>query len=987
MIDSMPTLIHLEHFSLFASIGSAAGIPLTGDDLDRHFKNQCGQNRSELQKEVEAIVTNPIALKYMSGAQRDVALNREPSSSSSSSYPRNTTTTSDTDHERVSIRAPSSSFPTSSGASRANLNSASVLSMQTLSKRKDGKKRIQPVLIQSSGNGITISAPSLSSYNKFNDNIMPPPITSSDTNVNAVTDINTSDVSPYAIDDYMQNENSDQNERQLSSADDIIREINGMQPSTIDNDMIHDSTVSSSLGETASVILPSLSSVHSGNVRQAVEKQSSSSSSSSSSSNHIGKKRKSNDVVIDVDEEDIGEDSSSGSSDSEADAEDKDDDDDEGEGEVDEEGVQDKHFESTDQGIHTATGTATGTGTGTGTEKGAIGEAKLSKTVRAAFQATKPFGESRSILIAHDTAAKQSSSIAGTSVLPSPATPLSEIALKTTSAEILKKRTARKEMLENLLGKFDGTRPVFATASSGAAGTVPSADTGVVISDNVRAADDTVSTIDTIITAEIADANANNVQEEDIGMDIARIGSGPVIGGVGGRGGQGRGRGRGRPVGSRRDDETQRMPMNRIFNDNTSERSNNFGGNSHTPQTRPQPKSGHSSSNSSSSGLGSSIKRQANERSSNRSLLTVTFRSHEIECSIPLPFSSPLTSIVRVCASDVNESAGKGIFHILRKAPERTFLRGARLTPPTQLRRNNNLYLNSFSSIFASSQSDADNNISHGRRSWNSVVTGEITCLNGARYPTLNIPNKRTAQSGGVCVVGCSDGTMHLLSLDSGIRLAPPIVLGASVIVTDACPLSSSVRVLAVTLDGELWVWEVSEYNGVEVGGKENKPDNGHFHCVVRSSLKAPLAAMRQRNSSCNSNVHDGRDSNNNSRTNGVKFDMKGYGCVDHENMITISNDDNNIDGAGLSNGSTTNDNRTNNSGGKNTGTNSAGGNRNRSPHASTTPSYKNNSVVTSSSAYTSFPISLEQCYLSTSGNVSNQLSYFSYSTSIVNIM
>ena len=144
MMDSMPTLIHLEHFSLSASTGSAAGIPLTGDDLDRHFKNQCGQNRSELQKEVEAIVTNPIALKYMSGAQRDIALNRAPSSSSS--YPRNSTTTSDTDQERISMQAPSSSFPTSSGASRTNLNSASVLSMQTLSKRKEkmAKKESNP---------------------------------------------------------------------------------------------------------------------------------------------------------------------------------------------------------------------------------------------------------------------------------------------------------------------------------------------------------------------------------------------------------------------------------------------------------------------------------------------------------------------------------------------------------------------------------------------------------------------------------------------------------------------------------------------------------------------------------------------------------------------------------------------------------------------------------------------------------------------------
>ena len=363
------------------------------------------------------------------------------------------------------------------------------------------------------------------------------------------------------------------------------------------------------------------------------------------------------------------------------------------------------------------------------------------------------------------------------------------------------------------------------------------------------------------------------------------------------------------------------------------------------------------------------MNRQANERSSNRSLLTVTFRSHEIECSIPLPFTSPLTSLVRVCASDVNESAGKGIFHIFKKAPERTFLRGTRLTPPTQLRKNNDLYLNSFSSISARNHSNADNISNYSRVSWKCVVTGEVTCLTGSRYPTRNIPNKHTAQSGGVCVVGCSDGTIHLLSLDSGIRLAPPIVLGASVIVTDACPLSSSVRVLAVTLDGELWVWEISEYSGVEVGvgGGGNNLYDGQFRCVVRSSLKAPLTAMRQKNNFNHSNVNDNRDLHNNSRTNGVTFDRRGNNSADHQNMMH----DDNTDGANILNVSTANDDRTASSGEKNSGSESVSGNRNRSPRANSTFSSKNNSMLTSSFADTSVPISLEQCYLSAAGNVS----------------
>ena len=108
------------------------------------------------------------------------------------------------------------------------------------------------------------------------------------------------------------------------------------------------------------------------------------------------------------------------------------------------------------------------------------------------------------------------------------------------------------------------------------------------------------------------------------------------------------------------------------------------------------------------------------------------------------------------------------------------------------------------------------------------------------------------------------------------------MVLGMGVVAVDVCPLSDCLRVLAVTVDGEMWVWESGNFNG-----KNSEGRNGDFKCLVKSSIKAPLASMRHRvdlqgndhdmydnnNNENNDDSNDSNSNNNNSRPNGQRID------------------------------------------------------------------------------------------------------------------
>jgi WD40 repeat protein len=104
----------------------------------------------------------------------------------------------------------------------------------------------------------------------------------------------------------------------------------------------------------------------------------------------------------------------------------------------------------------------------------------------------------------------------------------------------------------------------------------------------------------------------------------------------------------------------------------------------------------------------------------------------------------------------------------------------------------------------------------------------------------------------GLCAVGCVDGSVHILTLGSGMRIAPPMVLGSPVThvnmttiihTTTTGDKESIIRLMAISALGEMWVWDV-------IGG--------HLRCVIRDSVRPVITSMKcqtsQVSSSCNDN-------------------------------------------------------------------------------------------------------------------------------------
>ena len=94
---------------------------------------------------------------------------------------------------------------------------------------------------------------------------------------------------------------------------------------------------------------------------------------------------------------------------------------------------------------------------------------------------------------------------------------------------------------------------------------------------------------------------------------------------------------------------------------------------------------------------------------------------------------------------------------------------------------------------------------------WKSTITGQATCISGQLGGSRGEDGGNAVNNGnksiGLCVIGCSDGTLHILSIDSGIRMSPPLVLGASIASLEI----NDNDLLALTADGELWKWGVQD--------------------------------------------------------------------------------------------------------------------------------------------------------------------------------
>lgn len=135
---------------------------------------------------------------------------------------------------------------------------------------------------------------------------------------------------------------------------------------------------------------------------------------------------------------------------------------------------------------------------------------------------------------------------------------------------------------------------------------------------------------------------------------------------------------------------------------------------------------------------------------------------------------------------------------------------------------------------------------------WQSFVTGKVVCLAGAEFEPMSVSvsvsaanaYERPFQSGdGVCVAGCSEGSLYVLSRASGFRLAPPIIVGSGVlaVLCTALPAREGVAVVrfgAISADGNLFLWECSN--------KASSTTNLllDFKLVIRVSLDTALLSI-----------------------------------------------------------------------------------------------------------------------------------------------
>ena len=228
-------------------------------------------------------------------------------------------------------------------------------------------------------------------------------------------------------------------------------------------------------------------------------------------------------------------------------------------------------------------------------------------------------------------------------------------------------------------------------------------------------------------------------------------------------------------------------------------------------------------------------------------LATFKFSTNDVICSVPLsaplvdsnaplnPSHPPLMAVLRSEAAKANNPSGLHNHFSASSGYSKVFhLAAVRLQPPLSV---SGVCFSSVS-LYSGRYLEASNN----KAIWNNPIAGDVISISGAFV--LSELNTSSSSIDGVCAAGTRDGSLHLFSPASGVRLSPPFSLGMAVIALDATPVIQSqkccyqacchgkctcsnqplsvpklgsngnrefgaIRLLAVTADCELWVWRI----------------------------------------------------------------------------------------------------------------------------------------------------------------------------------
>jgi hypothetical protein len=113
---------------------------------------------------------------------------------------------------------------------------------------------------------------------------------------------------------------------------------------------------------------------------------------------------------------------------------------------------------------------------------------------------------------------------------------------------------------------------------------------------------------------------------------------------------------------------------------------------------------------------------------------------------------------------------------------------------------------------------------------WRCAVTGQATCISGIQHSN----SSSNEEIEGVCVIGCSDGTLHLLNLSSGLRLLPPLVVGMAIANIDMVVINANIHILVLTVDGSLCGWSLN------IGTSE-------LSCIFSADVKPVIYSVKSR--------------------------------------------------------------------------------------------------------------------------------------------
>ena len=146
----------------------------------------------------------------------------------------------------------------------------------------------------------------------------------------------------------------------------------------------------------------------------------------------------------------------------------------------------------------------------------------------------------------------------------------------------------------------------------------------------------------------------------------------------------------------------------------------------------------------------------------------------------------------------------------------------------------------SMATAVKSMECDKSTSVSASTVVWDAFVNGEVTAMCALPIAALGShPVVSLSSAGdGVCVVGTNDGAIHLLSLESGMRLSPVFILGAPVISIDIIKVTSIVsRILLVAADGDVFLYDLAQ----------TVPDKSstQLSFVLKTSLRSLLVSMR----------------------------------------------------------------------------------------------------------------------------------------------